>query len=230
MTAAGTFRSTQRRSSLRGNIFLIECVAVLSAYFYALKHRLGPAAAAADPSCSHRMSILTSFGLIYMIRLNVMSRFLLKRELAVEELTFVILIWLPSILSSFVLLTTTDADLKALHCTIIAAIYLFGSYLNTYSELQRKIWKGNAANKGRCYTDGLFSFSRNINYFGDTVLFSAWAAATGSWWNIWVPIAMAASFWFHHIPDKEKYLAQRYGRDWDDYTAKTPYAFIPYVC
>lgn len=218
------FRSTERQSNLRANIFITECVAVLSAYVYALNYRLGPA------SDSNRMLLLAVFGLIYMIRLNVMSRFLLKRELAIEELTVVILLWLPSILTSFVALVTTDVDLSTAKCVVITAMYLFGSYLNTYSELQRKIWKGDVKNKGRCYTEGLFSLSRNINYFGDTVLFGAWAAASGCWWNIWVPIAMASSFWFHHIPDKEQYLAKRYGRDWDDYIRQTPYAFVPYVC
>ena len=202
-------------------------MAVLSAYIYALHFRLGPVSAVSE---SKRVLLLAAFGLIYILRLNVMSRYLLKRELSIEELTIVILLWLPSILASFVSLAATDVDLSTTKCIAIAIIYLLGSYLNTGSELQRKLWKEDVKNKGRCYTEGLFSLSRNINYFGDTTLFGAWATATGSWWNSWVPIAMALSFLFYHIPDKELYLAERYGRDWDDYIRKTPYAFVPYVC
>mmetsp|Transcript_9131 Transcript_9131/g.12688 ORF Transcript_9131/g.12688 Transcript_9131/m.12688 type:complete len:228 (-) Transcript_9131:346-1029(-) len=218
------FRSTERNSNSRANIFLVECVVVLTGYVYALNYRLGPFGE------SNRMLLLATFGLIYMLRLNLMTRVLLKRELSIEELTFVILIWLPSIMGSFALMATTDVDLTTIDCIITTAMYLFGSYLNTYSELQRKIWKGDVKNKGRCYTKGLFSLSRNINYFGDSVLFGAWAAATGCWWNLWVPIIMSLAFWFHHIPDKEQYLQRRYGRDWDDYIRETPYAFVPYLC
>ena len=32
---------------------------------------------------------------------------------------------------------------------------------------------------------------------------------------------MFLSFYFHHIPDKEKYLAQRYAKDWPAYEAST---------
>ena len=232
-TAVNDFRSTNRQSMFRANIFLVECIAVLAAYLCALHHHLGPI----DldhifTGNSSRVQVLSAFGVIYMIRLNVMSRYLLRRELSIEELTIVVLIWLPSIMASFVLLST-DFDLHSAECAGIITLYLFGSCLNTLSELQRKIWKeGKHAtfNKGRCYKGGLFSLSRNINYFGDTVLFGAWAAATGSYWNAWVPVVMSLSFWFYHIPDKEKYLAKRYGHDWDDYAKKTPYRFVPFVC
>merc|ERR1711862_1009632 len=113
---------------------------------------------------------------------------------------------------------------------VASFFYALGSYLNTYSELQRKVWKKNPNNKGRCYTLGLFSFSRNINYFGDTMLFAGWALATGNWMNSWAPIVMGLSFYFFHIPDKEKYLATRYAQDWPLYQTQTPYAFIPYIC
>lgn len=220
-----TFRSAERRSPLRANVFLAECAAVLSAYLSALRRRLG-----SHDSHGRRELTLAAFGVVYMARLVATSRYLLKRELAVEEVTFVILVWVPSILASFAFLSDAESDLDPVRCVGATSIYLLGSFLNTYSEWQRKAWKERKANGGRCYTGGLFSLSRNVNYLGDVVLFGAWAAATGSWKNTWVPIAMAASFWFHHIPEKEGYLAGRYGRDWDDYVRRTPYALVPYVC
>ena len=78
---------------------------------------------------------------------------------------------------------------------------------------------------------GLFSRSRNINYFGDSVLFTGWAIATGNWANAWAPIVMSLTFYYYHIPDhKGKYLAARYGNEWPVYTVQTPYAFIPLIC
>merc|ERR1712032_1283804 len=107
--------------------------------------------------------------------------------------------------------------------------YLFGSWMNTWSELQRKWWKARPENKGRCYTEGLFALSRNINYLGDVVLFAGWALVSGRWWNAWVPLMMAASFYFHHIPDKESYLRVRYAQDWPSYEQRVK-SFVPFVC
>jgi steroid 5-alpha reductase family enzyme len=33
-------------------------------------------------------------------------------------------------------------------------LYLVGSYFNTGSEIQRKLWKAQPSSKGRCYTVG----------------------------------------------------------------------------
>ena len=218
-----TFRSVERHSYARTNIFALESTVVLAAYIWALRIRLSNAA-------PKRCALLEGFGAVYFARLNFMTIYLLQRELALEELTVVMLLWLPSILGSFVYLSSEDSDLTCTESIILVAMYLLGSFLNTYSEYQRKIWKRDPRNKGRCYTMGLFAWSRNVNYFGDVVLFASWAGATGRWLSFVAPTLMALSFWYHHIPDKERYLAKRYGRDWIAYMEQTPYALVPYVC
>mmetsp|Transcript_7543 Transcript_7543/g.11510 ORF Transcript_7543/g.11510 Transcript_7543/m.11510 type:complete len:235 (-) Transcript_7543:202-906(-) len=219
-----TFRNVARTSNLRANIFLFESLAVTMLYLYLI---YGWKFAAS----SGQAHVLAAFGIIYMIRLNVMSRWLLlPRELAMEELTVVMLLWLPAIMGSFVALAQQDSSNSLMVLISAVILYSLGSYWNTYSEWRRKIWKQDPANQGRCYTLGLFSWSRNINYFGDTVLFAGWAVATANIKNAWVPLVMGLSFYFVHIPDKEKYLAKRYAQDWTAYQTQTPYAFIPFVC
>ena len=142
--------------------------------------------------------------------------------------TFVILIWVPGILVSFTYGAAVSPKATATQLTLATLAYVAGSFVNTYSELQRKWWKDQSHNKGRCYTLGLFSLARNINYFGDVVLFAGWALATGWWWNVWVPVAMFLSFYCIHVPEKEKYLAQRYAKDWPGYVASTK-SLIPWV-
>ena len=46
------------------------------------------------------------------------------------------------------------------------ALFLVGSFLETGSELQRKAFKAEAANKGKLYYGGLFSLAQHINYTG----------------------------------------------------------------
>ncbi len=42
-------------------------------------------------------------------------------------------------------------------------LFIIGSYLNTYSKIQRKRFKDSPNNKGRLYTQGLFQYARHIN-------------------------------------------------------------------
>jgi protein-S-isoprenylcysteine O-methyltransferase Ste14 len=111
---------------------------------------------------------------------------------------------------------------------VIAIIFLlFGSYLNTFSEIQRKWWKNKSENKGHCYTKGLFKFSMHINYFGDTVMFTGWCLFTANLWTLILPLLMAGMFVFYHIPGLDSYLAKRYGKEFQDYSERTK-KFIPF--
>ena len=220
------FRSTLRSSMMRANVFALESLFVLGCYGWML---LCPEVQwPGHTKNAWRCTLLFTFGVAYMLRLNAMARWLLPRELAQEELTVVIL-WIMSILVSFAVGALLKGTLDWMTCCLAVFLYCLGSWLNTWSELQRKWWKARAENKGRCYTLGLFSLSRNINYFGDVVLFLGWAVATGCWWNLWAPATMAASFYFYHIPDKDQYLSKRYSSDWPEYAASTK-SFIPFVC
>ncbi len=112
--------------------------------------------------------------------------------------------------------------------TIGVALLVFGSYLNSGSEIGRKWWKKDPANKGHCYTGGLFKYSMHINYFGDVVLFSGWALLSASLFSLGLPAMMAAMFIFMHIPGLDDYLAKRYGAEFEAYAAKTA-KLVPWV-
>ncbi|CAJ1385398.1 unnamed protein product [Effrenium voratum] len=211
------FRSVPRSSMLRANVFAAESLALWALYGHVLV-----------PADGFRRGVLLVLGGCYLLRLNAMARWLLPRELALEELT-VVMLWLLTIFTSFALGASHRGAMSAPELALAVGLYSLGSWLNTWSELQRKWWKQLPENRGRCYTQGLFALSRNINYLGDVVLFAGWAAASGCWWNVWVPITMAASFYFYHIPDKEAYLSQRYKADWSAYIASTK-SFVPFLC
>lgn len=231
--SAGTdglgFRGAQRQSMFKANIFAVECALITSCYLAALYTPdliwVGLPAPSAGPRCT----LLACFGVAYMMRLNVMARWLLPRELATEELT-VVPLWIAGIMSSICLGALPLEQPTSAKIAICSSVFFcLGSWFNTWSELQRKWWKAMPENRGRCYTQGLFSLSCNINYFGDVMLFGAWAGVPERWWNIWIPLTMAASFYFHHIPDKEKYLRERYAKDWPAYDERTK-SFIPFLC
>lgn len=107
-------------------------------------------------------------------------------------------------------------------------LFLSGSFVNTASEIQRKLWKQEPSNKGHCYTGGLFGYSMHINYFGDVVLFTGWCLLTGSLWTLGLPLLMMLMFMFVHIPPLDQYLAERYGEEFEVYRARTK-RLIPFV-
>lgn len=102
-----------------------------------------------------------------------------------------------------------------------ALLYVGGSYLGTASERARDIWKARPENRGHLYTEGLFSYSRHINYFGDLLVFGGCAVLTRQPWTGIVPLAMGLNFALVIIPAHEAYLAARYGTEFDQYASRT---------
>ena len=107
-------------------------------------------------------------------------------------------------------------------------LVLSGSFLNTGSEVQRKWWKNDPANKGHCYTGGLFRYSMHINYFGDCLMFTGWCLLTAWWWSLVLPFLMTALFVFYHIPGLDRYLEERYGEEFRVYAGRTK-KLIPFI-
>ncbi|WP_363321048.1 DUF1295 domain-containing protein [Desulfobacula sp.] len=112
------------------------------------------------------------------------------------------------------------------NCRTIILLYLFGSWLNTYSEYTRYAWKKQLKNKGHLYTEGLFKYSMHINYLGDILLFIGFALITFRFSMLFIPLFMALNFIFIIIPRLDKYLAVKYGYEFEEYAGRTK-KFIP---
>jgi len=100
-------------------------------------------------------------------------------------------------------------------------LYVAGSYIGTASEHSRHVWKTRPENRGHLYTEGLFRYSRHINYFGDLLLFGGCAVLTRQLWTGIVPLAMGLNFAFAIIPAHDAYLAARYGSEFEQYASRT---------
>ncbi len=100
-------------------------------------------------------------------------------------------------------------------------LYIVGSAIGTASEHSRNTWKARPENQGHLYTEGLFSYSRHINYFGDLLLFGGCGMLTRQLWTGFVPLAMGLNFALVIIPAHDAYLAARYGSEFDHYARRT---------
>lgn len=165
--------------------------------------------------------------IIYFVRVSIMAFVFLKRKLVwVEAITISIL--MPLILFALTYVGGNQSQSINTADVIGILLYLFGSYLNTYSEYLRYIWKQRPENKGRPYTQGMFKYSMHINYFGDVVLFTGWAIITQNTTMLLIPFFMALNFAVFIIPSLDDYLEKKYGEKFQEYANSTK-RFIPFI-
>jgi protein-S-isoprenylcysteine O-methyltransferase Ste14 len=112
----------------------------------------------------------------------------------------------------------------------LAGIVLFalGSFLNTFSEYQRKRFKSDPMNKGKLYTGGLFALSMHPNYFGDLLWVSGYACVTHNPYSALIPAFLFCFFYFYNVPKLDAHQRERYGQSFVDYERRTK-RLIPFV-
>ena len=154
-----------------------------------------------------RRILLASCLIIYVIRLQVTVWIFQKRKWTWPE-TITITILMTIVLYAFASVGGSNKQVVGAVEIVGILLYLSGSYINTHSEYYRHVWKLKAENKGRLYTQGLFSLTMHINYFGDIVLFTGLAMITDS-------LSMFI------IPSLDRYLEKKYKEEFRDYSKKT---------
>ncbi len=174
-----------------------------------------------------RRWLLAACAGIYFLRVVCTTFYLLKRKMDWKETT-VVGVWVAILHLVFAYSGGTRAGELGWGAAAGALLYVAGSVLNSGSELQRKLWKQRPENAGRLYTGGFFRWAMHVNYFGDELLFTGYALATGVVWTLAVPLLMAAGFVFFNIPELDRHLRAHYGAAFDDYARRTR-KFVPFV-
>jgi protein-S-isoprenylcysteine O-methyltransferase Ste14 len=173
-----------------------------------------------------RVCLAVAFS-IYYIRILFTEFVFLKRGVSWSE-AFTIVPWLLVVL--LFLATAGGTNPAGLGAAGVAGIVLFvmGSWMNSYAEYARHVWKQRPENRGKLYTEGLFRYSRHPNYLGDLFLFSGMCMIAGSWVTAVVPALMLVGFVFVNIPILDSHLHDKYGAAFDEYAART-HKLIPFA-
>lgn len=88
--------------------------------------------------------------------------------------------------------------------------YTVGVLTELASELQRRRFKKDPANKGKPYGGGLFSLATNINYGAYTLWRAGFALATGGWaWGLFNFSFFFYDFVTRGVPVLDQYCTQR---------------------
>ena len=174
-----------------------------------------------------RRVLIASCLIIYFVRLQVTVWVFQKRMWTWLE-TITITVLMSFVIYAFAKAGGNNNQVVGVVEAIGIFLYLSGSYINTHSEYHRHVWKLKAENSGRLYTEGLFSLSMHINYFGDIVLFTGLAMVTHSLSMLVIPVIMALNFVFNIIPSLDRYLEKKYKDEFRDFSRKTK-KFIPLI-
>ncbi|RLQ94072.1 DUF1295 domain-containing protein [Falsibacillus albus] len=174
-----------------------------------------------------RRTILMAFIFVTYLRMQFTIFYLLKRKIPWEEaITLPFAFGLYYIGFSF-LGGITEKPVNGWDILFIL-LFAAGAFINTFSEVLRDRWKKDVQNKGKLYTEGLFAYSMHVNYFGDLLWVLAFALVSWNMWAMIIPAFLFCFFAFYNIPMLDKYLADKYGEDFQEYQKKTK-KFIPFV-
>ncbi len=174
-----------------------------------------------------RRDLLAAAWCIYSVRVLLAEWVFLKRGISWTE-ALTITVWISIIALAFAILGGGNRRPMGIAAWFGVLLYACGSFVHTYSELRRYIWKQRAENHGRLYTGGLFHYAVHINYFGDLLLFTGFSLMTGSTYTLFVPAVMLAGFIFANIPTLDAHLRAKYGAAFEVYATKTK-KLIPLV-
>ena len=174
-----------------------------------------------------RRALLAGALCIYYIRILFTEFVFLKRGVSWSEVFTI----LPTMLCIYALLAVaggTNSRPVGLIGGVGVVLFVLGSWMNSYAEYARNIWKRRPENRGRLYTSGLFRYSRHPNYLGDLVLFTGMCLISGAWVTAVIPVMMLAGFVFVNIPVLDSHLHDKYGAAFEEYARRTR-KLIPFV-
>jgi len=106
--------------------------------------------------------------------------------------------------------------------------FLFGGFVESSYEIQRKLFKEDPKNKGKPYLKGWAKVVQHPNYFGYTIFRTSYCLVTKSIWVCLIAPFLIYDFIKGGIPDLQKHNSQKYGKIWTDYSSKTK-KLIPFI-
>ncbi len=132
-----------------------------------------------------------------------------ERDSAPQVVMVVALVGVFYALPGWLAFTNTE-PVNELVLAASVALFFFGSMLNSGADIQK-----SAALRARpsLVTDSFWSLSRNINYFGDLMRYSAFAVLSGSLWS-WSVVLVVLGISLNRMRMKEASLSR-----YPDYTA-----------
>ena len=172
-------------------------------------------------------SLILAFNITTFLRFGLTFLFFLERKIPLEEAVSVSFAF-ATYYVGFSLFAVYGGGVSNTLLVAGLALFVIGSFFNTWSEFQRRRWKALPEHKGHLFTGGLFRLTRHPNYFGDCLWVLGYALVTGNAWALAIPVLLVVFFLFYNIPKLESHLSEHYGAEFEDYRKRTRSLF-PFV-
>lgn len=118
---------------------------------------------------------------------------------------------------------TNQLPISIMAVAVALPLYIFGTLINACADVQKLTAKQFGAG---LVQDGIWRFSRNINYFGDLLRYISFSVVAGSVWAYLVPGAIALLY-LQRIFEKESAMSEKYP-DYDQYQQSSA-RLIPFI-
>lgn len=209
-------------------ILLLEIIIIGISYWILFKngyHKIFSSSKSMGNESRHLVLFL--FNCVVFTRICITLLVFIKRKIPWAE-AFDIPIAFALYYLGFALLGYGNSNVFGLWDIAGIILFIFGSCVNTVSELLRYNWKKNPVNKDKLYTKGFFQYSMHINYFGDLLWVGGYALVSGNIWSILIVLFLLSFFVFYNIPKLDMHLRSKYGREFENYKKHT-YKLIPFI-
>ena len=111
-----------------------------------------------------------------------------------------------------------------LYLGFIILLFIIGSFLHFSADMQKFIQLQTAPNK--LISNGLMSRCRNINYFGELLIYLSFAAMSKHWIPFLVLFLFIVIIWLPNMFKKDRSLSKY--PEFEDYKNRS-YFFIPFI-
>lgn len=118
---------------------------------------------------------------------------------------------------------TNPEPLSLTTAAVALPLFIFGSLINASADIQKLAAKQYGAS---LVSDGIWRFSRSINYFGDLLRYLSFSVVAGSIWAYLVPVLITLIY-LQRIFRKEQSMSQKYP-NYQEYQ-KSSTRLIPFI-
>lgn len=118
---------------------------------------------------------------------------------------------------------TNPEPISLVTVAVALPLFIFGTLINASADIQKLTAKQYGAGLVR---DGIWRFSRNINYFGDLLRYVSFSVVAGSTWAYVVPVSIALIY-LQRIFQKEQSMPQKY-QEYQEYQQSST-RLIPFI-
>jgi len=169
------------------------------------------------------LSLHGTYGILWVLKSKIFPDKAWERKVSIIYglISFfaLVLYWFPGWL-----VMVRNIYAPAWYLGMCISLFIFGVFFHFTSDMQKHVML--ELRPGELITDRMMSLSRNINYFGEFLIYMAFALLPMTWIAFLPLLFFVLFYWSFNIFNKEKSLAQKPG--FQEYKEKVK-LFIPFL-